>query len=80
MGIQPLLAKDTSGKSMPSRHAFFGDYFHVSTLLFLAADPICLLLSAGLGQCVIRSALSKVDVLVGYLLRHLLGSFYFFLL
>ena len=68
--IQPLLDKDTSGKSMPSRHVFSATLISMCLLHFFFWLPglICLLLSAVLAIVrVIGGVHYPKDVLVGYL-------------
>jgi PAP2 family protein len=79
--IQPLLAKDTSGKSMPSRHVFSSALISMCLFhFFWLPGLICLLLSAGLAIVrVIGGVHYPKDVLVGYLCGILWGSILFLL-
>ena len=79
--IQPLLAKDTSGKSMPSRHVFSATIISMCLLYFFwLSGLICLLLSAGLALVrVIGGVHYPKDVLVGYLCGICWGSLLFLL-
>ena len=79
--IQPLLAKDTSGKSMPSRHVFSATVISMCLLYFFwLPGLICLLLSAGLGVVrVIGGVHYPKDVLVGYLCGICWGALLFLL-
>ena len=79
--IQPLLAKDTSGKSMPSRHVFSATVISMCLLYFFwLPGLICLLLSAGLAVVrVIGGVHYPKDVLVGYLCGICWGSLLFLL-
>ena len=79
--IQPLLAKDTSGKSMPSRHVFSATVISMCLLYFFwLPGLICLLLSAGLAAVrVIGGVHYPEDVLVGYLCGICWGALLFLL-
>lgn len=79
--IQPLLDKDTSGKSMPSRHVFSATVISMSLLYFFwMPGLICLLLSAGLAVVrVIGGVHYPKDVLVGYLCGICWGALLFLL-
>ena len=79
--IQPLLDKDTSGKSMPSRHVFSATVISMSLLYFFwMPGLICLLLSAGLALVrVIGGVHYPKDVVVGYLCGICWGSLLFLL-
>ena len=79
--IQPLLAKDTSGKSMPSRHVFSATVISMCLLYFFwLPGLICLLLSAGLALVrVIGGVHYSKDVLVGYLCGICWGALIFLL-
>lgn len=74
--IQPLLAKDTSGKSMPSRHVFSATVISMCLLYFFwLPGLICLLLSAGLAAVrVIGGVHYPKDVVIGYLCGICWGS------
>lgn len=78
--IQPLLAKDTSGKSMPSRHVFSATVISMCLLYFFwLPGLICLLLSAGLAAVrVIGGVHYPKDVLVGYLCGICWGALLFY--
>ena len=77
--IQPLLAKDTLGKSMPSRHVFSATVISMCLLYFFwLPGLLCLLLSAGLAAVrVIVGVHYPKDVLVGYLCGICWGSILF---
>ena len=77
--IQPLLAKDTSGKSMPSRHVFSATVISMCLLYFFwLPGLLCLLLSSGLAIVrVIGGVHYPKDVLVGYLCGICWGSILF---
>jgi len=79
--IQPLLAKDTSGKSMPSRHVFSATVISMCLFYFFwLPGLICLLLSAGLAAVrVIGGVHYPKDVLVGYLCGICWGALLFLL-
>jgi len=79
--IQPLLDKDTSGKSMPSRHVFSAALISMCLLYFFwLPGLLCLLLSAGLAAVrVIGGVHYLKDVLVGYLCGIFWGSILFLL-
>lgn len=79
--IQPLLAKDTSGKSMPSRHVFSATVISMCLLYFFwLTGLICLLLSAGLALVrVIGGVHYPKDVVIGYLCGICWGSLLFLL-
>ena len=77
--IQPLLDKDTSGKSMPSRHVFSAALISICLFhFFWLPGLLCLLLSAGLATVrVIGGVHYPKDVLVGYLCGICWGSILF---
>ena len=77
--IQPLLAKDTSGKSMPSRHVFSATVISMCLLYFFwLPGLLCLLLSAGLAAVrVIGGVHYPKDVLIGYFCGIFWGSILF---
>ena len=79
--IQPLLAKDTSGKSMPSRHVFSATVISMCLLYFFwLPGLLCLLLSSGLAIVrVIGGVHYSKDVLVGYLCGICWGALIFLL-
>ena len=79
--IQPLLAKDTSGKSMPSRHVFSATVISMCLLYFFWLPGLfCLLLSVGLAAVrVIGGVHYPKDVLVGYLCGICWGALLFLL-
>ena len=79
--IQPLLDKDTSGKSMPSRHVFSATLISMCLLYFFwLPGLLCLLLSADLAAVrVIGGVHYPKDVLVGYLCGIFWGSILFLL-
>lgn len=79
--IQPLLAKDTSGKSMPSRHVFSATVISMCLLYFFwLPGLICLLLSAGLATVrVIGGVHYPKDVVIGYLCGICWGALVFLL-
>jgi len=79
--IQPLLDKDTSGKSMPSRHVFSAALISMCLLYFFwLPGLLCLLLSAGLAAVrVIGGVHYPKDVLVGYLCGICWGALLFLL-
>ena len=79
--IQPLLAKDTSGKSMPSRHVFSATVISMCLLYFFwLPGLICLLLSAGLAAVrVIGGVHYPKDVVIGYLCGICWGALLFLL-
>ena len=79
--IQPLLAKDTSGKSMPSRHVFSATVISMCLLYFCwLPGLICLLLSAGLALVrVIGGVHYPKDVVIGYLCGICWGALIFLL-
>ena len=79
--IQPLLAKDTSGKSMPSRHVFSATVISMCLLYFFwLPGLICLLLSAGLALVrVIGGVHYPKDVVIGYLCGICWGALLFLL-
>ena len=78
-GIQPLLSKDTSGKSMPSRHVFSATVISMCLFYFLwLPGLLCLLLSVGLAVVrVIGGVHYPKDVLIGYLCGIFWGSILF---
>lgn len=79
--IQPLLDKDTSGKSMPSRHVFSATVISMCLLYFFWLPGLfCLLLSVGLAAVrVIGGVHYPKDVLVGYLCGICWGALLFLL-
>ena len=79
--IVPLLDKDSSGNSMPSRHVFSATVISMCLLYFFwLPGLICLLLSAGLGVVrVIGGVHYPKDVLVGYLCGICWGALLFLL-
>ena len=79
--IQPLLAKDTSGMSMPSRHVFSATVISMCLLyFFLLPGLLCLLLSAGLAAVrVIGGVHYPKDVVIGYLCGICWGALVFLL-
>ena len=79
--IQPLLAKDTSGKSMPSRHDFSATEISMCLLYFFwLPGLLCLLLSAGLATVrVIGGVHYPKDVVIGYLCGICWGALIFLL-
>ena len=80
-GIIPLLDKDSSGNSMPSRHVFSATVISMGLLYFFwLPGLICLLLSAGLAVVrVIGGVHYSKDVLVGYLCGICWGALLFLL-
>ena len=80
-GIVPLLDKDSSGNSMPSRHVFSATVISMCLLYFFwLPGLICLLLSAGLAAVrVIGGVHYPKDVLVGYLCGICWGALLFLL-
>ena len=80
-GIVPLLEKDSSGNSMPSRHVFSATIISMACLhANLPAGLILLLLSALLGLVrVLGGVHYPKDVLVGYACGFLWGILFFML-
>ena len=79
--IQTLLAKDTSGKSMPSRHVCSATVISMCLLYFFwLPGLLCLLLSAGLATVrVIGGVHYPKDVVIGYLCGICWGALIFLL-
>ena len=77
--IQPLLAKDTLGKSMPSRHVFSAVVISVCVLRVTTwAGIFLLILSAILAFCrVLGGVHYPKDVVVGYITGLIAGSLLF---
>lgn len=79
--ITPLIAKETKGKSFPSRHVF--STFIIGMTFFFAVRPIgILILSAGTAMAYIRvvgGVHFPKDTIAGAVLGILCGMFYFFI-
>ena len=80
-GIAPLLDKDSSGNSMPSRHVFSATIISMACLhANLPVGLMLLVLSAFLGLVrVLGGVHYPKDVLVGYVCGLLLGILFFIL-
>ena len=80
-GIVPLLDKDSSGNSMPSRHVFSATIISMACLhANLPVGLVLLILSAFLGFVrVLGGVHYPKDVLVGYACGLLLGILFFIL-
>ena len=80
-GIVPLLEKDSSGNSMPSRHVFSATIISMACLhANLSAGLILLVLSALLGLVRVLGGIHyPKDVLVGYACGLLWGILFFML-
>ena len=78
-GIAPLLDKDSSGNSMPSRHVFSATIISMACLhANLPVGLVLLILSSLLGLVrVLGGVHYPKDVLVGYACGLLLGIFFF---
>ena len=79
--IRPLLEKDSSGQSMPSRHVFSATIISIACLhANLPVGLVLLILSAFLGFVrVLGGVHYPKDVLVGYACGLLLGILFFIL-
>ena len=80
-GIVPLLDKDSSGNSMPSRHVFSATIISMACLhANLPVGLVLLVLSALLGLVRVLGGVHYLkDVLVGYACGLLLGILFFIL-
>lgn len=79
--IEPLIARDSSGQSMPSRHVFSATIISMAVLtIHLWLGLVLLLLSALLAFCrVVGGVHYPKDVLVGYGLGILMGALLFWI-
>ena len=77
--IRPLLEKDSSGQSMPSRHVFSATIISMACLhASLPVGLVCLLFSALLGLVrVLGGVHYPKDVLVGYACGFMWGLLFF---
>ena len=77
--ISPLLEKDSSGRSMPSRHVFSATIISMACLhASLPVGLVCLLFSALLGLVrVLGGVHYPKDVLVGYACGFMRGLLFF---
>ncbi|MFC5630093.1 MULTISPECIES: phosphatase PAP2 family protein [Streptococcus] len=80
--IEPLIEKDSSGQSMPSRHVFSASIISMGVLsVNLWLGILLLILSALLACCrVIGGVHYPKDVIVGYIVGIALGSLLFWLI